>query len=195
MRRIANRFAEAGYIALLPEFFGEGPRVFCVLRALNAIKRSGGRPFEQIQAAKNWLDTHDKTASGRIGVAGFCIGGSFAVLYAAKAPLKVVAAFYGEVPEERSVLADSPPIFAGFGKRDRVFGPGAVRLKRHAQQLGVAHNICEYADAGHSYMSQHHGVVATLGRISPMKVGYNAAAAEDSWQKMLQFFAQYLEHN
>jgi len=35
-------------------------------------------------------------------------------------------------------------------------------------------------------------VLATIAAHGPMKVGYNPAAAEDSWQRIAAFFKQHL---
>ena len=51
-----------------------------------------------------------------------------------------------------------------------------------------------YDDAGHSFMSRNSGILASIGRISPMKAGYNPEAAEDSWKRIEAFFGRHLGH-
>lgn len=193
MRRIAERIAEAGYIALVPDFFGDAPRAFCILRAVTAMKRGRGHTFERLRGAHDWLAAQTNVDQARIGVVGFCMGGGFAVLYAAEAPVEVVGAFYGDVPKSAHKLQGIPPVIAGFGGRDRIFSRGANRLRRHLNELGVTNDVKTYPDAGHSYMSDHTGIAAKLGGIGPMRVAYNEAASEDSWARMLGFFARHLE--
>jgi dienelactone hydrolase len=41
-------------------------------------------------------------------------------------------------------------------------------------------------------MSMHAGVLATVAAWGPMKIGYNAAAAEDSWKRIAEFFGRHL---
>ncbi|HMO95429.1 MAG TPA: dienelactone hydrolase family protein, partial [Tepidiformaceae bacterium] len=83
-------------------------------------------------------------------------------------------------------------VVAGFGGRDRVFGKNGARLARHLQAAGVVNDVVTYPDAGHSYMSEHRGVVAKVNSWGPMRVGFNAAAAEDSWRRVDEFFGRYL---
>jgi carboxymethylenebutenolidase len=49
-----------------------------------------------------------------------------------------------------------------------------------------------YPDAGHSYMSDHKGLLARVSSWGPMKVGYNPDAAEDSWRRVEAFFGEHL---
>jgi carboxymethylenebutenolidase len=49
-----------------------------------------------------------------------------------------------------------------------------------------------YLDAGHSFMSHNTGILASIGKISPMKAQYNPEAAEDSWKRIEAFFGRHL---
>ena len=103
-----------------------------------------------------------------------------------------MGAFYADVPKNADALRGVPPVVAGFGGRDRLFGPGASRLRAHLEKLDVPCDIRVYPTAGHSYMSPHENLLARLGAFGPMKVGYDEAASEDSWQRMLRFFEEHL---
>jgi dienelactone hydrolase len=41
-------------------------------------------------------------------------------------------------------------------------------------------------------MSNHTGLASRLFAWGPMKLGYNPAAAEDSWRRVEAFFAKHL---
>ncbi|RMF20508.1 MAG: dienelactone hydrolase family protein, partial [Deltaproteobacteria bacterium] len=116
----------------------------------------------------------------------------FALLCAARAPLGAAACFYGAVPERAEELEGICPVVAGYGERDRLFAPASRRLERLLATLGVEHDVVVYPDVGHSYMNQHDGCLNWLGAVSPMHVGYDEAAAEDSWRRMLGFFGRHL---
>ena len=133
MRRLAHRFSEAGFVALAPDFLaGLGPKPFCMARFARGIARRGvGRPYRQLEAARTWLTERPEVAGQPIGVAGFCIGGGFALLYAAGAEVEVVAPFYPAVPDDEA-LGGICPVVASFGGRDRVFGSGGEAPHRLA---------------------------------------------------------------
>lgn len=192
MERIAARFAQEGYVALVPDFFGPGARLPCVVRAVASLRRGGGAPFERLRAAHDHLAGLAEVDPARTGVVGFCIGGGFAVLYAPRSDARAVATFYGDVPRSAEPLRGIPPCVAGYGGRDRIFAPQGRRLAGHLTELGVEHDVKEYPRAGHAYLNQHTGVLVRVAAHSPMAAGFDPEAAADSWDRMLGFFARHL---
>jgi carboxymethylenebutenolidase len=193
IRRISGRFADLGYVVLAPDLFDTGgARILCVLRTFLAIRRREGPAFADLDAARAWLADRPEVDASRIGVAGFCLGGGFALLYAVRAPLRVAAAFYGEVPATSEELSGICPVLGGYGGRDKIFAGQGRRLETLMSELGVAHDVKVYPDAGHSYMSKHEGLFATISAYGPMAVGFNPAAEADSWARIRAFFSQHL---
>jgi carboxymethylenebutenolidase len=72
MERIAARFAQEGYVALVPDFFGPGARLPCVVRAVASLRRAGGAPFDRLRAAHDHLAGLPAVDAARTGVVGFC---------------------------------------------------------------------------------------------------------------------------
>ena len=194
IRRIAQRFAASGYVALAPDLYdGRGLRPVCIARTVLALRARTGAPFDDIDAARGFLAARGEVDGQRLGIVGFCMGGGFAVLAALRGPYRVSAPYYGEVPRQVAELEGICPVVAGFGGRDRLFAPHGARLARHLASLGVPHDVKVYPDVGHSYMNRHPPtLIECLGAWSPMRVGYDEAAAEDSWKRMLAFFARHL---
>lgn len=193
IRRIAQRFAAAGYVALAPDLYSAGPRAICVARAVISMQLGGGPALRDLEAARSYLAARDDVRADRLGVAGFCMGGGFALLLARTGDIKIAAPFYGTVPRRAPALEGICPVVGGYGAEDRVFGPQGRRLKRHLQSLGVRHDVKLYDGVGHSYMNQHEpSRVDAIAEHGPMRVGYNAEAAEDSWKRMLAWFGEYL---
>lgn len=196
IRRIAEEFAAAGYAALAPDLYaGPGPRPLCVLRTLRSLGRRKGPALEAIESARSWLADRPEVDGSRMGVAGFCMGGGFALLYATRAPLAAAATFYGDVPQRAEDLRGVCPVVAGYGGRDRFFADAGRRLDRLLTELDVERDVVVYPEAGHSYMNRHSGLLARIGAVSPMRVGYQEAAADDSWRRVLEFFARHLGAN
>ena len=195
IRRIAARFAENGYAALAPDLYSVGPpRPICILRTMQAMNSGSGRVFDDLEAGQRWLAERPEVDGSRVGVAGFCMGGSFAILHAVRAPVGAAAAFYARVPRTVEELDGICPVVAGYGERDKMFIGQPPRLREHLDRLGVAHDVEVYPDAGHSYMNQHHmpRPVQALMRHARMSVGYHHDSAEDSWRRMLKFLSEHL---
>ena len=193
IRRIAGRVADLGYVALAPDLFDTGgPRPLCVVRTFLALRRREGPAFADLDAARAWLVARDDVDTERTAAVGFCLGGGFALLYGLKAPLRATGVFYGEVPSTVDELRGVCPVLGGYGGRDRIFAPQGARLDRHHETLGVAHDVKTYPDAGHSYMSPHTGVIATLGAWGPMAARYDPAAEADTWARLETFFRTHL---
>jgi carboxymethylenebutenolidase len=193
MRRLAGQFADAGFTALAPDFLdGLGPKPFCIARFARGIGRPGtGRPYRQLEVARQWLATRAEVDGQPIGVAGFCIGGGFALLYAAGADVHAVAPFYPAVPDEEQ-LRGVCPVVASFGGRDRVFGEGGPRLVETLDRLGVERDVRTYPDAGHGFMARYDGPLGWLGERLPTRVAHDPAAAADAWDRTIAFFRQHL---
>lgn len=193
MRRMARRFSEAGFVALAPDFLaGLGPKPFCIARFVRGIGRRGvGRPYRQLDAARAWLRLRPEVDGRPIGVAGFCMGGGFALLYAAGAEVEAVAPFYPAVPDE-AILEGICPVVASFGGRDAVFAAGAARLEASLTKLGIDHDVATYPEAGHGFMTRYQGITAWLGRRLPMHLDHDPVAAEDAWRRTIAFFSRHL---
>ncbi len=193
IRRLTGRVADLGYVALAPDLYdGPGMRAICIARTVLAMRRGSGQAFEDLDAARAFLQKQPKVDASKIGVIGFCLGGGFALLYAVRAPLGAAAVFYGDVPKTSDPLHGVCPVVAGYGGLDRIYAPQGQRLDQLLGELGVDRDVKLYPDAGHSFMSQNEGVMATIGAWGPMKVGYNRDAAEDSWKRVAAFFARHL---
>jgi carboxymethylenebutenolidase len=169
------RLAEMGYAAIAADLFdGRGPMPICIFRTIGQLNDGDGPAFADLDATREYLAARPEVDGSRIGVIGFCMGGGFAL------------------PNEAERLTGVCPVVAGYGGRDRVFGKQADRLEQHLTALRVPHDVRVYPDAGHSYMSDHKGLLARVSSWGPMKVGYNPDAAEDSWRRVEAFFGEHL---
>jgi carboxymethylenebutenolidase len=195
IRRIAARFAAAGYVALAPDLYSHGRRLVCLSRVMLDMLSGGvAREVGDIHAMREALAARADVDSERIAVAGFCQGGGFALIAGSEPGFAAAAVNYGTVPADRTQLDGLCPVVASYGRRDHVVGAKmAERLEGHLSALGVPHDVKVYEQAGHSFFSQVDGWQAWLARMpSPMAVGYDEQAAEDGWRRMLAFFEEHV---
>jgi carboxymethylenebutenolidase len=195
IRRIASRFADHGYVALAPDLIGAGWPPLCIARFFQGIGKVGtGRPYRDMRAFHDWLAGQPGVDPDRVGMAGFCAGGGFALLYAARGrrKLRAIAPFYGELPRDESIIPAVCPTVASFGGKDGVFGKNGPKLEAALAAADIPHDVKTYPDAGHSFMNQHEGLMARLGPRTPMHTQFDEPASEDAWARVLAFFGEHL---
>ncbi|MDT5344401.1 MAG: carboxymethylenebutenolidase [Mycobacterium sp.] len=121
---INARVARAGYIALTPNLFARGGWARCVTKVMRDLSSKRGPALDDVLAARDHLQALPQ-CTGRVGVAGFCMGGRFALVMSPKG-FSASAPFYGTpLPKELSETLDGAcPVVASFGARD-LTGKGA----------------------------------------------------------------------
>ncbi len=195
LRNQADWLARNGYLSVAPDLFHHGGRIRCMLHAMRDFSAGQGRTFEEIEAVRRALAERDD-CTGRVGVVGFCMGGSYALALAATGGYGAASVNYGAASD--SVLArlgDACPIVASFGGRDRSLRDAASRLERLLTEEGIDHDVKEYPEAGHGFLNDHApgetpvwAVIA--GRYAA--TAYDEPSAADARERILAFFARYL---
>src|ERR1700754_4494373 len=74
IRAIADRFATAGYHAIVPDLYARGGFARCVRSVLRDLERARGQAFDDVDAARRTL-ARRKDCPGKIGGAGLPMGG------------------------------------------------------------------------------------------------------------------------
>lgn len=185
---ISRRVAAAGYIAITPNMFARGGWARCVTRVFRDLLSKRGRALDDILAARDHLLAMPQ-AAGAVGVAGFCLGGQFALVMSPKG-FGASAPFYGTpLPRDLSATLDGAcPIVASLGRRDPIGIGAEARLREVVEEKNITSDIKVYPDAGHSFANQLPG--QPLMRIAGF--GYNASATEDAWSRVFAFFGEHL---
>lgn len=190
IRRITERFAGEGYLAIAPDLFSWGPTPRCLVSTFRDLLRREGEAHRRVDGTGEWLAAHP-ACTGRVGVVGFCMGGGFALLAAPRRVFAASAVNYGLVPKDAgSLLAGACPIVASYGGRDRSLRGHAERLDGALAANGVDRDVKEYPAVSHSFMNHHSGWTTVFDRVGGFR--YGEAEAEDAWARILAFFRQHL---
>lgn len=192
VRRVSDRLATAGYLTLAPALYGRGLKIKCMISTMRTHFAGAGTAFDDIVAARDHL-LADPNCTGKVGLVGFCMGAGFVLQLAPRGLFDATAPNYGLNPKNIEVLAESCPVVASYGAKDRIVRTGsAAELEAVLARGGVARDIKEYPNVGHSFMNDL-GIPApfdVIERIAGME--YSEPEAEDAWRRMLAFFGEHL---
>ena len=188
VRRITDRIAERGYLAVAPDLFTDGGLLRCLKRTFADLTRGSGRAVDDLLGVVSGLKERDD-CTGKVGVVGFCMGGGFALLLSSRG-VDVVAPNYGPVPRDLSALDGACPVVASYGTRDRFMPRGIGEDLKHALTArGVDHDVVTYDGVGHSFLNDH-GPFEALERV--LGLGYDEKVAADAWARIYRYFDEHL---
>jgi carboxymethylenebutenolidase len=138
IRAVADQYAAAGFSAIAPALFDR------VERGIDVPYTDMAKGFGYMQALKNenvMLDVQaaiDRVAgTGKVGVVGYCWGGSMAYLAAARLKVAAAVAYYGGGIDK--YLAEKPrcPILFHFGEKDTHIPQSTVEKIKAAVPAGI----------------------------------------------------------
>jgi carboxymethylenebutenolidase len=194
IEEVADRLADAGWYALAPAFFHrQGSPVFgyddvaAVMPVMGEL--SAGGIAVDVAAGFDHLDQQG-FAPGRIGIVGFCMGGSVTFSAATSRAVGAAVTFYGGgIAEGRfglPSLVDLAPHLATpwlglYGDLDSGIPVEEVERLRTAVDLApVVAEIVRYPDAAHGFNCNDRPAV------------FNPRASADGWQRTLDWFDRHL---
>ena len=188
IRGVADRLAQAGYDALVPDLYRgkstvEAEEAHHLMTGLDF----GAAASQDVRGAVQHLKA--RHPGHKVGVTGFCMGGALTVLALTMAPeADAGVAWYGYPPLE---FVDASrmraPLMAHWAEQDAAFPIATVdTLERKLADAGVAYT-------GHRYLAQHGFANETAA--GPRRLAmtqYDPAWAQIAWDRTFAFFGQHL---
>jgi len=165
MKRCTDRFAAAGYTAILPALFDRKQRN--ALLGYGDFQRGGSLamsiPEEQVladvEAARSAV-----AAAGKTAINGYCWGGTIAYMAASTLPFSCAVSWYGSgIRGLTGRLQPKVPVLYHFGAKDAFIPPTAIAEIRTVDPTGTFH-VYEGADHGFACddRASHHPGAAAL---------------------------------
>lgn len=180
IRAVADKFAAVGYLAVAPALFDRVEKNvelgYDGNGMTSGIALAGKSPtphaLQDIAAAADVA-----AAGGKVGIVGFCWGGSLAYAASAQLPDKIAAAvgYYGGQIAKNIAPALHTPIILHFGEHDDHIPMSDVGAIREAHP-----DVPVYVyDAGHGFNCDE-------------RASYDKASAGLAWTRTLEFFGKHV---
>lgn len=189
IRGVADRFAQAGFTALVPDLYRgqstvEAEEAHHLMDGLNF----GEAASQDIRGAVQHLKGLN-LGSGKVGVTGFCMGGALTVLASTMTPeLDAAVVWYGMPPLEYvDATQIKAPLMAHWATQDQFFAIANVdALDAKLAEASVAYEP-------HRYLAHHAFANETAQGPSRLPATqYDAAWAQLAWDRTMRFFGVHL---
>ena len=186
IKDIARRYAAEGYVAIVPDLYsrlghalptdaGEAGKL------MNALKQEDG--LTDLNATVAYLKSVPEVDATRIGVTGFCMGGSYALMLpCVSSEIKAAVPFYGQVPNPDTPIQKlACPVLYLYGEDDGwITKVDVQRLVAALKKYNKTGEIKTYPGAPHAFFRDTDPTV------------YRPEAAQDAWARTKAFFKQHL---
>jgi len=177
IRAVADQYAAAGFLATAPALFD---RVERNVDVLYTDMQKGFSYVKQLKTDQVMLDIQagvDRVAAatGKVGVVGYCWGGTMAYLAAARLNIAAAVAYYGGGIHNHTDEKPRVPAMFHFGEKDTHIPMSAVEQIKAAYPQGIYHL---YA-AGHGFNCTD-------------RASFDAAGAKLALQRSLEFLHRHV---
>lgn len=178
---VARRLATSNFVAYAPDalwplggYPGDEDKGRAMFASQDAKKRE-----EDLYQAAQYLKARAET-TGRIGVVGFCFGGSISNWLATRMPdLAAAVPYYGSAAATADVPKIKAPLLIHYASEDARINAMRPAYEEALKANNVRHTMHVYDNTQHGFHND------TTPR-------YDEAAAKLSWQRTLEFFNQHL---
>jgi carboxymethylenebutenolidase len=199
IKDVCRRLAHEGYLALAPDYFDRAGDPAALASMQEIVPLVAATPQAQVmgdtEGAVQFLRGRRDIFRQRLGVTGFCWGGSVVWLAAAQIPeIRAGVAWYGRLTARREgdfgyagpsvapidiAATLQTPVLGLYAQNDGGIPLESVDVMRAALALSgnpSGSEIVIYPEAQHGFHADY-------------RASYNAEAARDGWRRMLAWFA------
>ena len=187
IKDVARRLAGEGYFTVAPDLYSrQGNRVTndpnIAAELMGGLKQGDG--IDDLLSTINWIKTQSAAKATRIGIIGFCMGGSYATLApCVTRDIKAAAPFYGEIPPDEKLRELNCPMFYAYGENDGWIQRSDVdRLAGALRKFNKPGEVRVYKGCSHGFFNDTRADV------------YSASDAKDAWSRTLKLFEENLKH-
>lgn len=189
IRGVAQRFAEAGFTALVPDLYRgkstvEAEEAHHLMSGLNF----GEAAQQDIRGAVQYLKGRN-IGRGKVGVTGYCMGGALTVLASTMVPEMDAGVIWYGLPPLEYVDASKikAPLQAHWATQDGAFPIASVDgLEAKFKEANVCYEGFRYL-AHHAFANE-----TAQGRNRIAMTQYDAAWAQIAWDRTMRFFGTTL---
>jgi carboxymethylenebutenolidase len=179
---LVRRFASEGFVALAPDLYGGATAHDSKEAARMARTLPVDRAARDLAGAVDLLLDDETVTSSTVGIAGFCMGGGFALMMAAQQGERVgaVVPFYGLPPASTDYSGLRAAVQGHYAQKDRSISRDDVTAMATSVRLqaGVEPQIFWYP-AGHAFVNDQR----------PSHDPHSAALA---WSRTVDFLAEHV---
>lgn len=185
VRSVAGRFAGIGYSALAIDLLSAQGGTATFADPAEATAALGNIPPEQFVAdLKSGIgELQRRVPDKKIAAVGFCMGGGLVwrLLAAGSPELAAAVPFYGPTPDNPDFAGSKNVAVLGFyGALDERVNKTEPVAKAALEKAGLVHELVTEPDANHAFFNDTNAE------------RYNAAAAEDAWRRVQDWFGRYV---
>ncbi|RCW43157.1 carboxymethylenebutenolidase [Halopolyspora algeriensis] len=181
---VTDRFAAEGFVALAPDLYGGRTTHDSGQAATMMNNLPVERAARDLSGAIDHLLAHPAVVGTSVGAVGFCMGGKFVLVMAAREGNRIGAAvpFYG-LPsiEETDFSHLTAPVLGHYGEHDRSVTPEAVdglRARITADSEVTPH--IHFYPAGHAFFNDSNPST------------HHEESARTAWTRTLEFLRTHL---
>ena len=181
-RAMTDQLASLGYTALAVDLYDgkSATEIRPAYELSTNLSTNEEQGLANLQQAYDYLETEMQAT--KIGVIGWCLGGKWSLKTALMLPKEIDATviYYGSLTDDKEKLATlDMPIIGFVGTQDRLHKE-FIAFDANMKELGKNASVHIYEGAKHAFANAS-GTV------------YEPVAAEDSWQKTVNFLKAHLD--